>query len=504
MGERLNAFTPLDFGVLLVYLAGVTAWGAWLGRGQTGGRDYFLGNRELPWAAVMLSVVATETSTLTFLSIPGVSYLGTLEFLQLTFGYLAGRVVVSVFLLPAYYRGELSTAYALLEERFGQVARRFASAVFMVTRLLADSVRLFATAIPLALVTGWSYPVSIIVIGVVTLIYTYFGGIKAVIWVDAVQMGLYLLGALVAMAALQVLTPDGWSGILSSASEVGKLAVLDLSLDFAIPYTLWAGVLGGGVFTMASHGTDQLLVQRLLTCRDIAASKKALVGSGVVVIAQFLLFLVVGLGLWGYYEGRSFDTSDEIFARFIVEELPSGISGLLVAGVFAAAMSSLSSSINSLASATAYDFWAPLTGAQDDEARVLRAGKLFTLVWATLLVGGSVLFIPLSAGNTAVEVALNIAAMVYGGLLGTFILAVRSRRADQRSAIVGMIAGIGVVTAIWWFARAEIAWPWFVPIGTAVTATVGWALGRGSTPSGSGSTATSPSGSESSAISPSP
>ena len=469
----------MDFGVLLVYLAGVTAWGAWLGRGQTGGQDYFLGNRELPWVAVMLSVVATETSTLTFLSIPGVSYLGTLAFLQLTFGYLVGRVVVSMFLLPAYYRGDLSTAYALLEERFGQGARRFASAVFMVTRLLADSVRLFATAIPLALVTGWDYPVSIVVIGALTLVYTYFGGIKAVVWVDAVQMGLYLLGALVAIGALQVLTPGGWAGILSSAGEAGKLALVDLSFDFAVPYTIWAGVIGGGFLTMASHGTDQLIVQRLLTCRDLAASKKALVGSGVVVIGQFLMFLFVGLGLWAYYEGRTFGTSDEIFARFVVEELPPGISGLLVAGVFAAAMSSLSSSINSLASATAYDFWAPLAGAEDDEARTLRAGKLFTLVWATLLVGGGVLFIPLSRGNSAVEVALAIASMVYGGLLGTFILAVRSRRADQRSAIVGMIAGIGVVTAIWVFARADVAWPWFVPIGTAVTVSVGWVLGRG-------------------------
>ena len=464
-----------------------------MGRGQTGGQDYFLGNRELPWVAVMLSVVATETSTLTFLSIPGVSYLGTLAFLQLTFGYLAGRVVVSMFLLPAYYRGELSTAYALLEERFGQRTRRFASAVFMVTRLLADSVRLFASAIPLALVTGWDYPVSIAVIGAVTLVYTYFGGIKAVVWVDAVQMGLYLLGALVAISALQVLTPDGWAGIFSSAGEAGKLAFLDLSLDFAVPYTLWAGVLGGGVFTMASHGTDQLLVQRLLTCRDVAASKKALVGSGVVVIGQFLLFLIVGLGLWVYYEGRAFDTSDEIFARFIVEELPPGISGLIVAGVFAAAMSSLSSSINSLASASAYDFWAPWAGAEDDEARTLRAGKVFTLVWAALLVGGAVFFIRLSEGNTAVEVALAVASVVYGGLLGTFILAVRSRRADQRSAIVGMAAGIGVVAAIWWFARADVAWPWFVPIGTAVTVTVGWVLGQGATPSRSDLAGTPPS-----------
>ena len=457
----------------------MTAWGAWLGRGQTGGQDYFLGNRELPWVAVMLSVVATETSTLTFLSIPGVSYLGTLAFLQLTFGYLAGRLVVSMFLLPAHYRGDLATAYALLEQRFGQMARRFASAVFMVTRLLADSVRLFATAIPLALVTGWDYPVSIVVIGAITVVYTYFGGIKAVVWVDAVQMGLYLLGALVAIGALQVLTPEGWAGILSSAGAAGKLAVLDLSLDFAVPYTLWAGVLGGGFLTMASHGTDQLIVQRLLTCRNLAASKKALVGSGVVVIGQFLLFLVVGLGLWAYYGGRAFNTSDEIFARFLVEVLPPGISGLLVAGVFAAAMSSLSSSINSLASATAYDFWAPLAGTEHDEARTLRAGKVFTLVWATLLVGGGVLFIPLSEGNAAVEVALAIASMVYGGLLGMFILAVRSRRADQRSAIVGMIAGIGVVTIIWVFARADVAWPWFVPIGTAVTASVGWVLGRG-------------------------
>jgi SSS family transporter len=465
--------------VLVVYLAGVTAWGAWLGRGQTGAQDYFLGNRELPWVAVMLSVVATETSTLTFLSIPGVSYLGTLGFLQLTFGYFAGRVVVSVFLLPAYYRGELSTAYALLGERFGQGARRFASAVFMVTRLLADSVRLFATAIPLALITGWDYPVSIIVIGAITVVYTYFGGIKAVVWVDALQMSLYLLGALVAIVALQVLTPEGWAGILSSAGEAGKLAVLDLSFDFSVPYTLWAGVLGGGVFTMASHGTDQLLVQRLLTCRDLAASKKALVGSGILVMGQFLIFLLVGLGLWVYYEGRTFGTTDEIFALFIVEALPPGIRGLLIAGVFAAAMSSLSSSINSLASASAYDFWAPWAGAEDDEARTLRAGKVFTLVWATLLVGGGVLFIPLSEGNTAVEVALAIASVAYGGLLGMFVLAIRSRRADQRSAIVGMIAGIGVVAAIWVFARADVAWPWFVPIGTTVTVAVGWVLGRG-------------------------
>jgi SSS family transporter len=475
----VDGFTGFDFFVLVAYLVGVTAWGAWLGRGQTGGKDYFLGSRSLPWWAVMLSVVATETSTLTFLSIPGVAYLGSLSFLQLTFGYLLGRIVVARVLIPAYYAGDLSTAYELLEERFGTGARRFTSGVFMVTRLLADSVRLFATAIPLALVTGWDYPLSILAIGVMTLVYTYFGGIKAVVWVDALQMCLYLLGALIAITAIHTLTPGGWSEVLTSAGAAGKLAVIDLSLDPAIPYTLWAGLLGGGLLTMASHGTDQLIVQRLLTCRTEEDSRKALVGSGFAVIGQFALFLLVGLGLWAFYQGRPFERGDEIFARFIVEALPSGITGLLMAGVFAAAMSSLSSSINSLASASAYDFWAPMVGASEDEGRILRAGRAFTLVWAALLIGAAVLFIPLSRGTTAVEVALAVASLVYGGLLGAFALGVRSRRADGRSTVIGMACGIGVVAAIWVFARATVAWPWFVPIGATVTILVGELLGRG-------------------------
>ena len=317
-------------------------------------------------------MVATETSTLTFLSIPGVAYLGTLGFLQLTFGYLAGRLVVASLLLPAYYRGDLKTAYALLGARFGSGVRRLTSAIFMVTRLLADSVRLFATAIPLALVTGWPYPLSILVIGALTVVYTYFGGIKAVVWVDAVQMALYLLGAAIAVVVLQGLVDGGWGAILAQAGAAGKLRVVDLSLDFSVPYTLWAGLLGGGFLAMASHGTDQLIVQRLLTCKDLAASRRALIGSGVAVVGQFAVFLLVGLGLWAFYENRAFDASDEIFARFIVEELPPGVTGLLIAGVFAAAMSSLSSSINSLASSSAYDFWAPARGIEDD-ARILRA-----------------------------------------------------------------------------------------------------------------------------------
>ena len=475
----MSAFTGLDLAVLVAYMAGVTVWGAWLGRGQTRASDYFLGSRSLPWWAVLLSVVATETSTLTFLSIPGVSYLGTLTFLQITAGYLLGRIVVAAILLPRYAQGRLTTAYHLLEARFGSGTRRLTSGVFMGTRLLADSVRLFATAIPLALITGWPYWVSIGVIGILTLIYTYMGGIKAVVWVDALQMGLYLLGAVLAGLVLQGAVVGGWGAILTQASEAGKLQVLDLRFDFAVPYTLWGGVLGGAFLSMASHGTDQLIVQRLLTCKDLPSSRKALVGSGVAVIVQFLIFLLLGLGLWAFYQGRAFDRSDEIFARFIVEELPPGLTGLLIAGVFAAAMSSLSSSINALASASAYDFWAPSAGAEDDEERILRAGKGFTFLWSVLLVGGAVAFIPMSEGSTAVEVALSIASLVYGGLLGAFALAATGSRADARSVRLGMLVGIATVTALWIGAPEAVAWPWYVPIGSALTVILGWALGRG-------------------------
>ncbi len=471
----MSSFGGLDLAVLVLYIAAVTAWGAWLGRGNRGGTDYFLGSRNLPWWAVMLSVVATETSTLTFLSIPGISYLGTLAFLQLSLGYLLGRIVVARVLLPAYYRGELSTAYALLETRFGTGARRYASAVFMATRLLADSVRLFATAIPLALITGWSYPASILVIGAATLIYTYFGGIRAVVWVDAVQMALYVGGGLIALLLLQGGVEGGWGAILERTAAAGKLATLDFSTSPAVAYTFWAGLLGGGFLSMASHGTDQLIVQRLLTCRDLRHSQRALIGSGVAVIVQFVLFLFVGLGLWVFFEGRAFSSPDEIFARFIIEHMPAGLRGLLIAGVFAAAMSSLSSSINSLASASAYDFWAPLVGRHDDRS-AMRAGRIFTLLWAALLVAGAIVFIPLSRGSAAVEVALAAASMAYGGLLGAFALGVLTRRVGQAGAVTGMTAGVGTVIAIWALARSWVAWPWFVLIGLLVTLATGLLL----------------------------
>lgn len=464
--------------VLIAYLGGVIAWGIWKGRGGRTGRDYFLGDRDLPWPAVLLSVVATETSTLTFLSVPGVAYFGSLTFLQLALGYLVGRIVVAAVLLPQYYRGNLTTAYQLLEKSFGLATRRFTSGVFMVTRLLADSVRLFATAIPLALLTGWPYTVSITVIGVATLAYTYVGGIRAVVWVDVVQMGLYLVGGVAGLIVVEQLVPGGWGDIVDAAAAGGKLQVVDLSFDPGNVYTLWAGLLGGGFLSMASHGTDQLIVQRLLTCRDLPSAQKALIGSGVVVAAQFLLFLLLGAALWVFYEGRPFPRSDEVFAQFIVDEIPTGLAGLLIAGVFAAAMSSLSSSINSLSSAVAYDFYAPAARLDRDDPRAFRVGRVATVIWSLALIGGAVLFIPLSQASAAVEVALGISSLVYGGLLGAFALALLVGRGTAGRAIVAMTTGIASVTAIWLWARPLVAWPWYVVIGSVVTVVAGLALFR--------------------------
>jgi len=432
---------------------------------------------------VLLSVVATETSTLTFLSIPGVAYTGTLGFLQIAFGYVVGRIAVAAWLLPAYREGRLRTAYELLERCFGIGTRRLTSGIFMLTRLLADSVRLFATAIPLSLVTGWSLALSVVVIGGATFLYTYAGGIRAVVWVDAAQMGLYLAGGLIALAVLGSTVAGGWGEILRQAGAAGKLRVIDLSFDLGRPYTLWAGVLGGAFLTMGSHGTDQLIVQRLLACRDLRASRRALVGSGLVVLAQFALFLLVGLGLWVHFSGVAFERSDEIFARFIVEALPPGVRGLLIAAVFAAAMSTLSSSINSLASTTAYDFWSA-TRPGADEAAVLRVGRLATWAWAALLTLAAIVFIPLSRYGAAVEISLGIASLVYGGLLGAFGLARFRPDVGARAARVALVTGILGVTAVWVFARTLVAWPWYVLLGTALTAATGTLLASRETGAG--------------------
>jgi len=469
--------SSIDLAVMAAYCVAVLGVGLWFARQQKDATDYFLGHRSLPWAAVMLSIVATETSALTVISIPGLGARGDLTFLQLALGYVVGRIGVAAWLLPGYFRGEQETAYARLEERFGTGTRRAASGVFMAVRALGDSVRVFATAIPLTVITGWPVWVSVLVVCVVTLGYTWVGGLRAVVWVDVMQLALYLFTGIAAIVVAARLT-GGVLPVLDAAAAAGKLRAVDLRFSFSVPYTLLGGVVGGALLSAASHGTDHLIVQRLLGTRSLRHARLALVGSGVVVLLQFGLFLMVGTFLWAAGADPGTGSGDDIFPRFMVERLPVGISGLAIAGVLAAAMSTVASSLNALASATTHDFYASITGRRDPR-HLLVVGRWATVVWAAVLAGGALSF--RSSDTPVVVLALSIASITYGGLLGLFILAGTVRRARQRDVITALAvatAAMLVVVLLKPPPFTTLAWPWYVPLGLAITLVTGWAMSR--------------------------
>ncbi|HEY9229998.1 MAG TPA: sodium:solute symporter [Gemmatimonadaceae bacterium] len=491
----MRGLNALDFLVIVAYLVGITALGIWVGRRQRDAKDYFVADREIPWWAVMFSIVASETSALTFISIPGLAYVGNLGFLQIATGYLIGRIVLSFTLLPRYYEGNLVTAYTLLEKRFGLATRRFTSIVFMVTRGMADAVRVFATAVPIALIIGpllppkAVMPVAVLVLGTLTVIYTFRGGMRAVVWTEIVQASVYIIGGVSAMVVVGGLVNGGWSAILDAAraQDPSKLQIVNWSGGFTQPHNMYAGLIGGAFLSMASHGADQLIVQRLLSSKSLKDARVALIGSGVAVIVQFALFLMLGIGLWAFYAGRQFPVPDAIFPTFIVDQMPHGLIGLLLAAVLAATMSTHSGAINSLAASSTHDIYLPITGRKADDPQTLRIGRLFALLWGIVLTGGALLF-PENSKTPVVVVALSIASFTYGGLLGGFFLAIFWPRAIQRDAILGMSVGIAAMTVIV-FAKqiiaavpslagplgpvSTIAWPWYVLIGTTITLSVG-------------------------------
>ncbi len=432
----------------------------------------------------MLSIVATETSALTVISIPGLAARGDLTFLQIAFGYLVGRIGVAALLLPGYFEGTQETAYERLERRFGPLARRVASGVFLFTRALADCVRVFATAIPLAIVTGWNMPLGILAIGIVTVVYTWVGGLRAVVWVDVIQLGVYLLGGAATLVVATRLA--GGPGAFAHAWTQGKLVALDFTPSLTKLYTFWGGMVGGALLASASHGTDHLIVQRLLAARGLRDAQRALVGSGVFIIAQFALFLLVGTSLWLAGADHPELRGDAIYPTFIVRGLPAGLAGLVVAGILAAAMSSHASAVNSLASATTHDFYAPLTGRRE-ATHLLAVGRWLTLFWTAVLVAGAMAF--RNQNTPVVQVALSIASLTYGSLLGTYVLGGLSARVRERDVIAAMSVGTLVMIPVVFagplgqlldepralVALARLAWPWYVPLGTAVTMVAGMA-----------------------------
>ena len=482
-------FSAVDYAVLLVYLVGITIFGMMFRRTQHTARDYFVGARRTHWFVICLSIVATETSTLTLIGVPAIAYAtfarpeqgGTLTFLQLVFGYLVARVLISAILIPAYFRGNLLTAYELLDRRFGSRARHFTASLFLLMRALAEGVRLFATSLVVAAVLSASLPSmphlwlwSIVIVGVLTLIYTFEGGMAAVIWTDLIQFVIYVGGSLVAGYNLLGLIPGGWHTVSAQALEAGKFQLLSFSWDLTLPYTFWAGLAGGTFLTMASHGTDQLMVQRLFTCRSKRDSQKALIASGFIVLAQFAFFLVIGIMLFSFYRFHPLPTltsTDQVFPMFIVQNLPSGVSGLVIAAIFAAAMSTLSGALNSMSTTTVVDFYGPLVGERRSESHMLRVSRWFTVLWGAVLIGVAVIA---SGWGSVLTAGLSIASLVYGPMLGAFLLGVLTRRANQ----TGVMAGIGVSLVGMLLIKnfTPLAWTWYVLVGTLICASVGYAV----------------------------
>src|SRR5437588_2948507 len=433
----------LDFAIIAAYLLGITLFGLHFRKRQRTLRDYFLAGRNIPWWAIALSIVAAETSTLTIISIPGLAYDTNMTFLQVVLGYLVGRFIISFVLLPHYFRGDLYTAYELIEKRFGPRLRTLTSGLFLLTRAAAEGVRVYAVSIVVSIALGTGEVASIAIITALTLIYTFEGGLAAVIWTDVVQTVIYVGGTLVGLVTILHLVPGGWSSIHAAAAGAGKLQVFDFSVSVWIPYTFWAGLIGGAFLTTASHGTDQLIVQRLLAARGQKQSVTALLSSGVAVLFQFALFLTVGIMLWAYYRvpSKTFGTPDRIYPTFIVSGMPHGISGLLIAAILAAAMSNLSAALNSLSSSAIMDFYARLRPHTDEKTK-LRLSRLATIDWALVLFGLAI--IALHKVGRVLEVGLQIASVAYGALLGVFLLGILTRRANQRGAMVGMACGFAM------------------------------------------------------------
>jgi SSS family solute:Na+ symporter len=478
----------VDLLIIAVYLAGITLFGLRFRKRQRSMRDYFLADRNIPWWAIALSIVAAETSTLTIISIPGLAYDSDLTFLQVVMGYVVGRVIISFVLLPHYFRGDLYTAYQLIERRFGPRLRSVTAALFLLTRAAAEGVRVYAVSIVVSIALGTGEVTSIAIITLLTLIYTFEGGLAAVIWTDVVQTFIYVGGTMVGLVTIVHLVPGGWNSVREIAGSLHKFQVFDLAtvahwpfLNLAKPYTLWAGIVGGAFLTTASHGTDQLIVQRLLAARNERQSVVALLSSGVAILFQFALFLFVGVMLFAYYRLPSavFGRADRIYPTFIVSRMPHGISGLLIAAILAAAMSNLSAALNSLSSSAMIDFYFRFRPVADEKRR-LQLSRLVTVVWALVLFALAV--IALHRVGRVVEVGLQIASVAYGALLGVFLLGVLTKGANQNGAMVGMLCGFGIELYLWIW--SQVPFTWWVAIGTCMTFAVGYAvsaIGRGKT-----------------------
>jgi Na+/proline symporter len=490
----------LDLIILFAYLIGTVLFGSWFSRRQRREmKDYFVSGQRIPWWAIMASVVSTETSSLTFVSVPGLAFTGNFTFLQLVIGYLFGRLAVTIIFVPLYFRGELLTVYQLLGHRFGDSVRRLASTLFLITRSVADGFRLYLTGLVLAAVIlslpsseaaarAW-FPafdptltiilISVLAMGVATIVFSYFGGIDAVIWTDVTQLGIYLIGAFVAAFILLSEIPGGWSEVMSVGGAANKFTMFDFSLGLTKSNTFWAGLIGGAFLTTATHGTDQLMVQRYLCGDSPKEARKALLVSGVVVFAQFAVFLFIGLMLYVFYTGHAASETtaflvdgkvraDRVFPHFIVNHLPTGVVGLVIAAIAAAAFTS---SLNSQAATTIADFYVPMTRGKKSDAHYLKASKLLTAFWGLVQIATG-MFAAFYLTRSMVDQVLDIQSFTNGVILGIFFLGTFTKRVQSPAAIVGIMVGAAVMLYVKFW--TPVSWQWYVLIGSATTFLVGY------------------------------
>jgi solute:Na+ symporter, SSS family len=469
---EISRMPPLDLAIVVLFVAGCLVLGAWIGRSGRGVRDYFLGERDVPAWAVMISIVATETSAVTFLSVPGNAYREDFRFLQLAFGYVVARILVAIVLLPSYFRNEVQTAYEVLSIRFGGSVRTAASLLFLIARTLGSGLRLFLAAKVLVLITGWDLRLSVVVIGGSTLAYTYLGGLKGVVWADVLQFFVYLGAAVVAIVLLARLVPGGWPVILDRAGRQGKLRVFDFSFDLTAKYTFWSGLLGAMVLDMGTHGADHMMVQRYLTARSQRQAAWALVASGFLILAQFALFLLIGAGIRQWHDlepTAAIIGKDSEFASFIVAAFPTGLLGLVVAAIFSVTMSTVSGALSSSASSTVNDLIRPRFPSMSDRA-LMGWSRGMTAFWGIAQVG-----VALAANGmkqSVVDAALAVASFITGILLGVFLLGLWTKDVRSRAALIGMLAGIAAVSTVAFGTR--VAYPWWSPVGAATVLGVGW------------------------------
>jgi SSS family transporter len=457
----------VDLVVILIYLAGITWFGARFRSGQKSLRDYFLGGRTAPWWAIALSIVSAETSTLTIVGTPALAFNGNLGFLQIVLGYLMARIAISLLFLPQYFRGEMFTAYELMRRRFGERTRKLTASIFLVTRALAEGVRVFAISLVISIVLGTGQNASIALILILTLFYTFEGGMTAVIWTDVVQMSLYILGAVLSFLIILGKIPGGWPHVAAIAGAAHKFDIFDFRFAFNMDffsrtYSFWAGVAGGCFLTTATHGTDQLMVQRLLSARDEGQSRTALFASWVVILVQFTLFLLIGVLLFVYYGDAHLAPpaqTDRLYPEFIWNNLPPGLAGLLIAAILAAAMANLSAALNSLSSTVVVDFF---------HASSLRLARRATVAWGAVLL---VIAIGASGSKSVLEAGLTIGSIPAGALLGVFLLGVLTRKPGEWAAMAGVVAGLATILYVRF--ATPIAWTWYVLIGTLATFGVG-------------------------------